>query len=358
MSRIIFRILTILLISSSVIYSNESILPIASGSAKSYSNLNTNVSMDSEIVVIGLVDNYYNVDATFYFTNDGEEENIIVGFPKYAYGYFDFNGFRGLGYFYNFETYVNDMKVECQETDSTLTTDNSKIVKLTKDFTILDHFKNINDNSRWFLEMRWMVKKVIFLAKSKTITKVKYQIPYADFGFNEGVEYLYGTGKSWNGKIKKAKYIINASPTKWICTNIDYAHLFREHFTIDRVNEYTYSMTLENFEPDENATFSFVVSSSEQPWEGIEYYLKLKEISDNFLKILSLYQLRLLRNTIFALHGKIFNSPDLDGYFRKQYYYSPREDFDSNELNEIEKSNINKIFNYESKLKNDLKKYK
>jgi hypothetical protein len=106
-------------------------------------------------------------------------------------------------------------------------------------------------------------------------------------------------------------------------------------------------------------TFSLVVSSKEQSWEGgIEDDLQKKEISDDFLKILSLNQLRLLRNTIFALHGKIFNYPDLDNYFRNQYYYSPREDFNSNELNEIEKSNINKIFKYESKLKNDLKKSK
>lgn len=67
-------------------------------------------------------------------------------------------------------------------------------------------------------------------------------------------------------------------------------------------------------------------------------------------------QLRLIRNEIFALNGRIFNSQDLMDYFSQKSWYVPMyspEEFDANMfyyLNDYEVANLNVILNYEEAL--------
>lgn len=67
-------------------------------------------------------------------------------------------------------------------------------------------------------------------------------------------------------------------------------------------------------------------------------------------------KLELARNEIYARHGWIFNRKDLDGYFKKRSWYTPRGDKKDREkinkniekeLNETEKKNIDLILKYE-----------
>ncbi len=67
-------------------------------------------------------------------------------------------------------------------------------------------------------------------------------------------------------------------------------------------------------------------------------------------------KLELARNEIYARHGWIFNRKDLDGYFKKKSWYTPRGDkkdrekinkIIEKELNETEKKNIDLILKYE-----------
>ena len=66
--------------------------------------------------------------------------------------------------------------------------------------------------------------------------------------------------------------------------------------------------------------------------------------------------LRLIRNEIFALHGRIFSSQDLADYFSQKSWYVPTyspEEFDANMfsyLNDYEEANLNVIMNYEAAL--------
>ncbi|WP_338751812.1 YARHG domain-containing protein [Bacillus sp. FJAT-52991] len=57
-------------------------------------------------------------------------------------------------------------------------------------------------------------------------------------------------------------------------------------------------------------------------------------------------ELRLARNEIFARHGYIFNSKDLQNYFERQSWYSPNPNFNGN-LSSLEKQNIEFIKSYE-----------
>lgn len=82
-------------------------------------------------------------------------------------------------------------------------------------------------------------------------------------------------------------------------------------------------------------------------------------ISSRYIDVSELYSygpatLRLIRNEIFALHGRIFKSQDLMDYFSQKSWYVPTynpEDFDANMfyyLNDYEEANLQTILDYEA----------
>lgn len=79
-----------------------------------------------------------------------------------------------------------------------------------------------------------------------------------------------------------------------------------------------------------------------------------KLIAENMLRGLSLHELRLLRNEIYARHGRIFKTMWLQQYFGGQMWYDPKEDFKDEEISGPDKTNIETIVAYETKLHNSI----
>jgi len=79
-----------------------------------------------------------------------------------------------------------------------------------------------------------------------------------------------------------------------------------------------------------------------------------KLITEQMLRGLSLHELRLLRNEIYARHGHIFKTPWLDQYFGGQAWYDPKQEFKDEELTGADKSNVETIVAYEAKLHNQI----
>lgn len=79
-----------------------------------------------------------------------------------------------------------------------------------------------------------------------------------------------------------------------------------------------------------------------------------KLISETMLRGLSLHELRLLRNEIYARHGRIFKTLWLQQYFGGQSWYDPKEDFKDEEISGSDKTNIETIVAYENKLHNSI----
>jgi hypothetical protein len=75
-----------------------------------------------------------------------------------------------------------------------------------------------------------------------------------------------------------------------------------------------------------------------------------KLIADSMLRGLSLHELRLLRNEIYARHGRIFKTMWIQQYFGGQPWYDPKEDFKDEEISGSDKTNIETIVKYENKL--------
>lgn len=79
-----------------------------------------------------------------------------------------------------------------------------------------------------------------------------------------------------------------------------------------------------------------------------------KLISETMLRGLSLHELRLLRNEIYARHGRIFKTMWLQQYFGGQLWYDPKEDFKDEEISGPDKTNIETIVAYENQLHNSI----
>src|SRR3954469_8154743 len=79
-----------------------------------------------------------------------------------------------------------------------------------------------------------------------------------------------------------------------------------------------------------------------------------KLISETMLRGLSLHELRLLRNEIYARHGRIFKTQWLQQYFGGQPWYDPKEDFKDEDISGPDKTNIETIVGYENKLHNSI----
>ncbi|MDY3947474.1 MAG: YARHG domain-containing protein [Ezakiella sp.] len=60
---------------------------------------------------------------------------------------------------------------------------------------------------------------------------------------------------------------------------------------------------------------------------------------DDLLKT-EIGKLELMKNEIYARHGYVFKDKEMQNYFNNQAWYSPREDYKPEDLNEIEIENL------------------
>ncbi|HEX7958229.1 MAG TPA: YARHG domain-containing protein [Pyrinomonadaceae bacterium] len=77
-------------------------------------------------------------------------------------------------------------------------------------------------------------------------------------------------------------------------------------------------------------------------------------VTEEMLKGLSLHELRLLRNEIYARHGRQFRTEWLAQYFWSQPWYEAREDNKEPALSETDQKNVETIVAYERKVKESL----
>jgi YARHG domain-containing protein len=83
------------------------------------------------------------------------------------------------------------------------------------------------------------------------------------------------------------------------------------------------------------------------------YESKLREklatelLSENTLDNMFAEDLRVLRNEVYARHGRVFKDKNLQAYFEAQGWYKPNPDFKDEQLNEIEAANLKRIVEME-----------
>ena len=87
---------------------------------------------------------------------------------------------------------------------------------------------------------------------------------------------------------------------------------------------------------------------------GDMQFFENRTISEQMLHGLSLHELRLLRNEIYARHGRMFRAEWLQQYFFFQPWYNPDENFKDEQLSGNDKLNVETIVKYENKLHQEL----
>ncbi len=78
-------------------------------------------------------------------------------------------------------------------------------------------------------------------------------------------------------------------------------------------------------------------------WEWIE------PLQDDILGNRSPYELNLMRNEIYAVHGKIFQDAFLKAYFEGRAWYKPRADYSDALLTDLERQNLAIIEKYQKR---------
>lgn len=73
----------------------------------------------------------------------------------------------------------------------------------------------------------------------------------------------------------------------------------------------------------------------------------LRYLTADDLNSLSKYNLKIMRNEIFARYGYIFQTEDMRDYFNRQSWYTPRYNDVNSFLTKIEKANIDLIIYFE-----------
>ena len=79
-----------------------------------------------------------------------------------------------------------------------------------------------------------------------------------------------------------------------------------------------------------------------------------KAIAEQMLHGLSLHELRLLRNEVYARHGRMFRAEWLQQYFYSQPWYTPDENFKDESLSGNDKLNVEAIVKYENRIHQEL----
>ena len=345
----------------------------------------SDIDMVSERVEIELGNDAYTVDATFEFMNEGDTATVLVGFPDYGYGYglgSDSPGrFTGVRTKETFETWVNGQPCNFRDMPGKITVTVHDEIKRDEFrdvvFTNPDSLDALHTNlwkGQWpfedisvvFIEeLRWLVKEVTFPAGESTVTRVRYTEQYSSIDSQGFLEYLYGTGRAWKGTIGRAEFVVKTSPEMWMSREprFNKSHSLsmtnNREYEKRRLGEFEFEYVLTDVEPMEGDVFLVFVEgrdweSQAERWRvhGDEMYSRAFVLKEEYLNNLPLARLRLLRNTFYAIHGKIFSEPDLDAYFRKTEWYKPREEFREGDLTTIEQENVRKIIEKERWLNN------
>jgi len=84
-------------------------------------------------------------------------------------------------------------------------------------------------------------------------------------------------------------------------------------------------------------------SDSENPYA----WLSERLATESDLAGKTKYDIKIMRNTIFAMHGYIFKTQDMKDYFSKQKWYKPQKDNVNTELSTIENKNIQFLKSHE-----------
>lgn len=324
----------LLAVCAAVAFANDTFFFMAGGNLIPATEKDIDIEMRDEIIILNLEDKYCEVTVEFKFYNSGKDIDLNVGFPFFE------KGIGGRGKIYDFRCWTND--VETDYSDKAIEHEWQASEKL--------------DNA--------YVRTIHFPARQFTCTKVNYKTTYGESApYYSTANYLYGTGSSWKGSIGKITLRITNNMKYRMPSMITMGDAIKDNKRIKnefkKISDNTFEAFFFNVEPENYTDVFYIELGSILFDDGPKKFPRYFPYDDiaittDDMKWYRKDQLRILRNTIYALHGYTFKSNDLREFFQKygKDWYPPYEEnpnFSENMLSEIEKQNINAILAEENK---------
>lgn len=291
------------------------------------------VQMKSEVISIVLQPDYYEITVDFYFYNDGNRVDLSVGFPYFEAGY------GGHGKIYDFRCWTNDELVEYR--------------------TMILNRKFSNDNYNGEKLENAFTRSISFPGKTTTHTKVNYKSEYGRDTEGRIIKYLYGTGSSWKNDIGEITFILenNLSYSKPDGFDLPDNSAIFERIADNKWETHFYHIEPEYTDCITIHTRNILDDTGPKAFPLYGWSFKDAKANEKWLFWYTKPQLRIIRNTIYALHGYNFKSEDLKQLFNdwgKNWYpkYEVNPNFSEADLSEIEKYNVKLILEEENKRSN------
>jgi len=98
-----------------------------------------------------------------------------------------------------------------------------------------------------------------------------------------------------------------------------------------------------------NANSSTMLSLSDKAKLAEERIVNGESVNENDVKDLEATELRILRNAVFARHGRKYDSEGLGAYFNNRSWYKPRDDYSDNALTPLDRANVKLILAVEQR---------
>ena len=321
--------LLLLLIFAGFSYANDTYFFTSGGNLIPAEEQDVSVQMRSEVISIVLESDHYEVTVDFNFYNTGKELELLVGFHFFAAG-------GGHGRIWDFKCWTNGEMSDYS------------------DMPIDREFSNSNFDAR---ELENAYTRIIrFPAKMSTATKVSYKSEYGSDGAGFIIKYLYGTGSSWKGAIGKMTVRLENRMPYQRPDSFTLPEGDASAFT--RKGDNKWEAQFSQIEPKYTDCISIHTRDilDDTGPKSFPAYFRFAEqrANQNLLFWYTKPQLRIVRNTIYALHGYDFKSEDLQQLFsnRGRYWNPPYEvnpSFREDELSETERYNIRLILQEEER---------
>lgn len=286
------------------------------------------VVLDSEVINL---DVYYNktiVNIIFNLRNEGPTKTILVGFPDETASY-NLQGDADehpviMGNINDFKAWVNNVAV--------ITTEKEQI--------------NKEDDGHYPVNFRvlWHTWPVNFDAYKTTIIKNYY---WVENGMNvmgeRNFHYTLVTGAKWKGLIGNTKIYVNLKD------GLTAKDILETGTTkgMKIVNDNKLMWEFSNFEPtQDNGLGYFTLYYKKNMIDTI----RKRNLTDSDLSGMSPWELKVLRNEIYARHGRAFKTQSLRDYYNSTDWYKINPGYTDSLLNNFEKKNALFILNYEKKI--------
>jgi len=287
------------------------------------------------------------VTATFTFENvTGKRVEIKMGFP-----------------FKKFDDPVDGITFYMKKDLKFIIKVNKSAVPVTK-MAVDDTYKKKTGEEYDFM-YTW---PIVFQPKEKKVVECSYNVQWEDdLGVDGGFTYIAKTGALWKSTLDYADFFIelsNATYRRFKSGGYNFkispagykinGQVIEWHFTNWKPNaDFTvsYDQILQN--EDSTVVWRMLeLFQFKKTYDGDKKYYTMDDLRANHAPQDDFYgrfYIKILRNEIYARHGKIFKSENLQTVFNNQSWYKPNPNFTESMLNEYEKANVNFILNYEKK---------